>query len=694
MRLEAGVAGDGDRRRTKMRGAVLAAFAGEVVLAALLRLYRLGSNGWSNTYYAAAVRSMLASPHNFLFAAFDPGGFLAVDKPPVALWIQTISARLIGFRPFAVVAPQALAGIAAVCLLFLLVRRHFGDLAGLLAALALAVTPVSVAVDRDNILDSWLVLVLLLVAWALLRACETGRFGALLLAAALVGVGFNVKMLAAWAILPACTLAYALGAPGPARRLLVRGLAAGAVVVLVSLSWPLAVDATDPGQRPWIDSTRTNSVLDLAFGYNGLGRVLGGFGNRARRAGVRRSDPAAADTPASQAVPEAAPGAQGPGAYGLGGGFGGQPGIGRLVSEPFAGQISWLFPLLAFGLLVPLARRERPRRGLRPALLALFGGWLLTYGALFSFSKGIIHAYYAVALAPPVAALAEISLAALWRVHHAPGWGAAALPGALAAAALWSLRLLSDAADSEAFLMCTVGACAAVAVAALLGLHGRGARAAPASALACALGMTAVFAGPFAWSLNPVFGPGRGADAAAIPEVVRAGRRGRPGDATRIEEEKLAAYLTGERCGERFLVASTSLQAVATLVIETGQPVMALGGFSGADPILTLKEFADLVRSKRVRFVLVGRGGFPGPRGADPPQKEIVAWVREHGMRVPPEAWGYATRGNRRRNANAGAIGSSSPSRGGGLRPSFDRGLELYDCGRALAEVTPGSSSG
>jgi 4-amino-4-deoxy-L-arabinose transferase-like glycosyltransferase len=142
---------------------------GVLALAVALRGWRLGDGGFITPYYLAGVRSMLGNWHNFLFNAFDPAGFVSLDKPPVAFWLQTASAKLLGFSVFSAVLPQVLEGIAAICLLYGLVRRRFGEAAGLLAALFLALTPVSVAVDRSNNTESCLVLVLLLAAWALIR---------------------------------------------------------------------------------------------------------------------------------------------------------------------------------------------------------------------------------------------------------------------------------------------------------------------------------------------------------------------------------------------------------------------------------------------------------------------------------------------------------------------------------------------
>src|SRR3989441_5633278 len=189
------------------------ALAGVMLISIFMNFYQLGQNGFGNLYYAAAIRSMLDSLHNFLFVSFDPGGFVTIDKPPLGFWLQVASARLFGFTPFSILLPQALAGVLSVLLLYYLVRRYFGVTAGLLAALALAVSPISVVTNRNNTIDSTLALALLVGAWAVLRAAETGKLRWLLLSAAMIGIGFNIKMMEAYLVVPAFGLLYLLAAP-------------------------------------------------------------------------------------------------------------------------------------------------------------------------------------------------------------------------------------------------------------------------------------------------------------------------------------------------------------------------------------------------------------------------------------------------------------------------------------------------
>src|SRR5215203_2730731 len=286
------------------RGTVLTAV---LALSAFLNLSRLTSEGYGNIYYAATVKDMLTSWHNFFFASYD-AGFVSVDKPTLGFWIQASSVYLFGFHGWSLLLPQALAGILSVALLYHLVGRSFGPVAGLLAALALALTPISVATNRHNNLESLLVLAVLLAAWAFILAAETGRLRWLVVGALVVGVGFNIKMLEALVVLPAFYLMYLLAAPvGLRRRMIHLGLAT-VVIVVASLPWVVAVDLTPADQRPYVGSSSFNTVTDLIVGWNGVERVVGNDKDV------------------------------------------GDPGPLRLLNPQLGGQIGWLLPLAVVGL--------------------------------------------------------------------------------------------------------------------------------------------------------------------------------------------------------------------------------------------------------------------------------------------------------------------------------------------------------
>src|SRR5712691_722601 len=254
------------------------ALGGIILISIFMNFFQLGQNGFGNLYYAAGVRSMLDNWHNFFFVSYDPGGFVTIDKPPLGFWLQVASAKLFGFTPFSVFLPQAIAGVLSVLLLYYLVRRHFGAVAGLLAALALALSPISVVTNRNITIDSTLALVLLVGAWAVMRAAETGRLRWLLLSAVVVGIGFNVKMLEAFLVVPAYGLLYLLAAPISLWKRIGQLALACIVLLAISLSWALVVDLTPASLRPYVGSSQDNSEISLALGYNGINRLIGQFG--------------------------------------------------------------------------------------------------------------------------------------------------------------------------------------------------------------------------------------------------------------------------------------------------------------------------------------------------------------------------------------------------------------------------------
>jgi 4-amino-4-deoxy-L-arabinose transferase-like glycosyltransferase len=614
-----------------------------VVLALAVRLWRLDRLGWGTEYYAAGVRSMLESWHNFLFNAFDPAGFVSLDKPPVAFWIQAASARLLGFSGFSLLLPQVLEGAASILILHHLVRRRFGDLAGLLAALFLALTPISVAIDRSNNTDCCLVLVLILAGWAMSLAVERASPGWLAAALALVGVGFNVKMLAACVVLPGFAALYLYGAPTGLMRRVGHLALAGIVFAGVGLSWSVAYDLVAPGSRPYVDSTSENSMLELAIGHNGIQRFLPRILQGRRAAAAAETEP---PDPAAAADQQRAAGqlawyyhVDNPPAGPL-----------RLMSRHLAGQVLWLLPLALVGFAAGL-RQAGLRRPVQPeaASLLLWFGWALAYGIVFSSAGGIFHAYYVVTMAPPLAALAAIGVA---RLRLRAGRAAWLLPVALAATAAWQayieLPYLGAGWDWRFWLF--VGLIGGTLIGLLglagagllrLGEHTRGMLARGAVAIALA----ALLVTPAAWALSTVIGRGGTlAPSASIallaPDDEASDLRPRNIDVIQPPPAKLLAFLGAHRQGARYLAGVPNARIAAPLIIATGQPVMAMGGFLGTDPILTPGRLAELVAQNQLRYVLLGAPDtLDRFFGAQAAQKPLTDWVKANGRPVDPADW-------------------------------------------------------
>ena len=701
------------------------AVGGVLVLATLMNCWQLSNLGYANSYYAATVRSMLQSWHNFFFASFDPGGFVTVDKPPLGFWVQTASARLFGFHGWSLLLPEAIAGVLSVALLYYLVRRAFGLTAGLVAALALAITPISVVTNRNNTIDSLLVLTVLGAAWAMFRATETGKLRWLLASMTLVGLGFNIKMLEAYLVLPALVLVYLLGSQHRWRKRISHLAIATVVLLAISLSWATVVDLTPASQRPYVGSTTNNSELALALGYNGLQRLLG-HSNGAPGSGTPGSAtgqaPAIFRTASDGNAPAGFPpriGADG-GPGGPGGGNGGPGGVGengakgalRLLDQQLGGQIGWLLPLALLGLVGagsalfvwPARRRwlaSRPQLAdkrtsegnwsvarhvlagvphafheplnLGQQATVLWSAWFLTMAAFFSVA-GFFHRYYLSMLAPGVAALVGIAVAVLWRAyrHRQPlGW---LLPVALVGTAAVQTKILRDyPADARWMTPLILGISAVAALVLVL------ARVRPIAILRRRLAVGAVTAGllvllmaPTVWAGISVHngvgggipsagpqqgqgflsgGPGRPLPASARPSSDDGGGPG--GDV----RSGLLAYLEANRGDTTFLMAVPSSQSADTIIIQTGEPVMAMGGFSGTDPILTVDSVAQLVKNGTVRYFLLGGGG---PGGRFEGQASAMQWVTSSCSVVPSSAYQAST----------------ASSRGG-----FGGAQALYDCG-------------
>jgi len=417
---------------------------------ALLYLWGLGASGWANSFYSAAAQAGSVSWKAFFFGSSDAGNSITVDKTPASLWLMALSVRMFGLSSWSILVPQALCGVAAVGLLYTTVRRWFSPAAGLLAGAVMALTPIAVLMFRFNNPDALLVLLLVAAAYTTARAIETASTRWLALTGVLVGFGFLTKMLQALLVVPAFALAYLVAAPTGFWRRVRQLLIAGGAIVAGAGWWVALVELIPASARPYIGGSQTNSILELALGYNGFGRLTG------------------------DEVGSVGGGGAGPGPGGNGGGMWGATGWTRMFDAESGGQVAWLLPaallLLVAGLVVAgrAVRTDRPR-----AAFIMWGGWLLVTAGTFSFMAGIYHAYYEVALAPAIGALVGIGGVTLWRRKDMVS--TVALAVVVAVTAIWSSVLL---ARSDTFLpwlrplVLVVGLLAAAALVAVrLGAH-------------------------------------------------------------------------------------------------------------------------------------------------------------------------------------------------------------------------------
>ncbi|QWF77447.1 glycosyltransferase family 39 protein [Amycolatopsis sp. CA-230715] len=581
---------------------VAPALCGLLLATAVLYLWDLGASGWANAFYSATSQAASQSWKAWLFGSTDAANSITVDKAPGALWVTGLSTRLFGVSSWSILAPQALMGVGSVWLLFAAVRRTSGPAAGILAGAVLACTPAAALMFRFNNPDALLVLLLVAAAYCVVRALEKASPRWLAFAGIAIGFGFLAKMLQAFLVLPAFAAAYLIAAPVSFGKRLGH-LAVAAAAVAVSAGWYLALVAVWPAaDRPFIGGSQTNSLWELAFGYNGFGRItgdeVGSVGGGASRGW-------------------------------------GATGWSRLFGAEMAGGIAWLLPAAVLFVVAGLwFTRRSPRTGTARAALVLWGGWLAVTAAVFSYMGGIIHPYYTVALAPAIAAPVGIGAVALWRRRHDP-IASGVLAAAVALTALTAYFVLGS--SSWLLWLAPTVLVGGLVAAALLLFADRVPRAMrhgiAAFALVLALLGTGAYTVATAATAHSGAIPSAGPDTRGGSPGGRGGLRGGPGGLLGTSETspRLAALLSTDGSRYTWAAATVGSNSAAGYQLSTGLPVMAVGGFNGTDPAPTLAQFQSYVHNGQIHYFVGDGMGFPGSMrgessGSDAAQ-QIADWV-------------------------------------------------------------------
>ncbi|CAN5245830.1 hypothetical protein BH11ACT3_BH11ACT3_06470 [soil metagenome] len=615
------------------------ALLGLLAATAALYLVNLAASGWANSFYSAAAQAGSVNWEAFFYGASDAGNSITVDKPPMSLWFMALSVRIFGLSSFAILLPEALMGVATVGVIYAAVRRRFSAGTALLAGAALAITPVAALMFRFNNPDALLVLLISLASYFTVRGIEDGRIRWVLWAGTMVGFAFLTKQLQAFLILPVLAGVYLWMAPHRFGTRLLHALAALGAVVVSAGWWVAIVELVPASMRPYIGGSQNNSFLELTFGYNGFGRLTG----------------------------EEVGSVTGGGGGQPTGGMWGSTGINRLFIGDIGGQITWLLPA-AFALIVValLLLRRAPRVSVRRAIVVVFAGWLVVTFLAFSFMAGIFHAYYTVALAPPLAAVFAIGVGMLWH-HRAKLWARIASAIVVLGTAGWAVSLLSGSPEWMPWLKFVIAALG-VAGAVLLVLPPRGRRWAVATA-SIALGATLL--GPFAYTLQTVSVGHTGSIVTAGPGVTSSGFGGPPAgfggnhagggfggqtgqaapppggqgpgpqagggvgggaaggllQAAQVSDE-VAATLSADSSSYTWVAAAVGSNRAAGYQLSIGLAVMPLGGFNGSDPSPTLEQFQSYVAAGSIHY-FVG-GSERRPNGGSEAASEIASWVEAH----------------------------------------------------------------
>ena len=677
---------------------------------AVLYFWGLSASGWANSFYSAAVQAGSQSWKAFFYGSSDAANFITVDKPPMSLWPMALSARIFGLSSWSLLAPQALMAVATVGTVYATVRRRFSPLGGLVAGAALALTPVAALMFRFNNPDALLVLLMTLAAYGVVRATETASTRWLLFTGVMFGFGFLTKTLQAFLVLPAFAVIYLVVAPtGLGRR--VRQLAYAGLAMVASAGWWVAVVQLVPAaDRPYIGGSQDNNFLSVTFGYNGFGRItgdetgsVGGGGGGAGGGGMWGSTGITRlfDGDIGGQIAWLMPAALILLVFGLW--------ATRRYPRTDSARTAFLVWggwLLCTGLTFSFMSgifHQYYTVALVPAVAALVG---MGVDGLWRVRHRLP---YAAVLAVTLAVTAVWAYVLLGRsATFLPWLRWAVLIGGLAAAAA-----LLVAGRLSARLATVVGL---VGLAAALG----GPTAYALDTVSTGHSGSIVTAGPQVQGSGFGGGPGgnrRGGNfemfapgqapggqaqgrngAAGMPQGGFGGPGGTtggqgafPGGATgqaggtarggagggtggggmggllngaQVSSE-LAALLTQDAGQYTWVAAAVGSQNQASYQLATGEPVMALGGFNGTDPSLTLSAFQEYVKEGRVHYFIgggsgMGGGGVGGGTTATPPGTEGAAGAA--GTAGTAGAAGTAGTAGAAGTMQAGGMGGSQES--------------------------------
>ncbi|HEX3038889.1 MAG TPA: glycosyltransferase family 39 protein [Caproiciproducens sp.] len=640
--------------------------------------------------------------HNFFFVSFDPSGMVSVDKPPLGLWMQAISVLIFGYHGWAMLLPQALAGTASCVMVYILTAKYFGRSAGLISSLILAITPVCVVVARNNTMDMQLVFVLLVAAWFLLRSIESGKLRDLLLCAVFIGLGFNIKMLQAYMILPAVVITYLLFAKLKWSRRFINGIISVVLLAVVSFAWVAVVELYPSNSRPYVDSTSNNSMLELITGHNGTERLFGsgsggGMGGTGRQDDGKGGNAAApygnngGNTEIPEGTPPQAPNGEAPqqsngetppqmtqdgknsqdgrdgqngradfsgndGQRGAGGGSEiGNASATRLWSMNLYGQSSWLLLFAACSMIGCFNFKLMRKKDAGQTAILFWSLWLAAMAVFFSFA-GFYHRYYLCMIAPAIAVLSGIGIVTMYRGFKNRHENRRQLirPVFLLAAFLCNIALeaycVFSYSELKAWLFPSIIAVAAIGVLMLLFYFVHRKR--TALILATTALVLSSLAAPFYWALTPVWYVSNTTMPYAGPELAgnSGGKQDDGGkamsDGSSTRTSGLEQYLVKNYKQGSFLVVSQRSNDVAQYIIDTGLPCYAYGGFLGSDDSLTLEKLKKLISEGKITYFLVSSQMGGGSKN------ELLSYVKENAKLIDPNEYGSGS--------STGGMGGSS----------------------------------
>ena len=681
-----------------------------VILSFALNFFAISEIGFGNAYYAAAIKSMSQSFHNFFYVAFDPAGMVSIDKPPLALWIQTVFVLFFGYHGWAMLLPQVLAGTGSCIMMYVLTSKHFGRPAGLISALVMAITPAVVVASRNNTMDMQLIFFLLVATWFLFKAIEKTKSRYVFLCALFIGLAFNIKMLQAFMILPAVVLVYLFFSKEKVLKRIINAFVSLAIIIVVSFAWVIAVDLTPTTERPYVDSSTNNTVMELIIGHNGMERLYGqGGGTGIMGGNMGRGDGRAMPNGTGTNQPPSIPNNQGgngngftqpngtdgangttsangtdvktrtdgnrtmpQGGFQNGAGFGGggqggvagneigTAGVLRLWSSSLYGQASWLIILALFCIVAKL-RKFSFKNTTKQATFVYWGVWLATMCVFFSFA-GFYHRYYLCMFAPGLAGVIGPGFVEMVKAFkEKQKFKQYLLQISLIATFIVEIIYVMSYSQLRSWLAPIMIVFFVLSIALMGVYYARPKKFITNIVTICMI--VSLLVAPLYWSLTvSIYSsqnstmPYAGPELASTKEI-----KGMTPNQENLTEgdgntNSLEKYLVANYKSESFLVISQHANDVAQFIVDTGLPAVAYGGFLGSDNSMTVDQLKELVAAGKVTYFLVSSGGGAGGGSSN---SDINTYVISNATLISPSEY-QLTATDTNSTAQEGKRGSSS----------------------------------
>lgn len=633
-----------------------------LILSFILNMANLKIQGYGNEYYAAGIKSMLTSFKNFFFLSFDPSGFVSLNKPPIGLWIQSIFGKIFGVSGFALILPEALAGTLCVFILYILIKRYFGFIAGIMAALILAITPIYVAVSRTNDFQTILILFMLLSIMPAIKAAKTGNIKYLIVSVIIVGIAFNTNRLESFIIIPAIYLTYIFSESEGEKRVIERYVCgitfitqerekvslkakikclilATIVLLVVSLSWSFLVDLVPVNARPYVGDSTTNSEIELVLNqHNQVSNKINSNinlnydGDNTLSYNTLNENEFIKNYNEWNTIHKDNKT---------------QFGIFRLFEDNnLSDQIAWFLPLAIISFIVSIINRRKiiALKSTKNIIIMFFSIWFVTEFLYFSFVYSNI--YDLATLAVPTAALCGIGIKKMIQSYrkNKSMWISLSLGLTIIVQYIIVIYYRENLSYLLIHLFYLDLGISIIAVFTLFKIRNKEFTnnnlkngLIVISIIGCLIIPLIGSSASLVYKTDGVFkGAGLQLFESKTQQNVNNYMKNYGVEFGGSEDLSKFTNFLNENKGENqeYLLVTPSASVYAqNIILDTGDKVMALGGRTGNDDILTLFAFKQLVREGKVKYILVGNETNSFNNAT------IMNWVKNVGKVIPNSQW-------------------------------------------------------